>query len=132
MIFYHLRHTQTLLLHLPYLSYVEVEDFGEFDGSRDQPSDETRAGTGDITPGEFYQLKVAHGGGDPFPMTASFEVRGCVESLPTIYYSDDDNQNLKRASFNACKLLCEKKVGLLPNICKSNGPIPTYNLPLLG
>ena len=77
-----------------YLFDVAVEDFGEFDGFRDQSSDETRTGTGDITPGEFYQLKMAHGGGDPFPMTTTFEVRGGVESfncLPTVYYTDDDN-----------------------------------------
>ena len=132
MIFYHLPHTQTHLLHLTYLSNVEVEDFGEFDGSRDQPSDETRTGTGDITPGEFYQLKMAHGGGDPFPMTATFEVRGCVESLPTIYCSDVDNQDLKRTSFKACKLLCDKKVGLSLNFCNSNSLIPVYNSPFLG
>lgn len=52
-----------------------VEDFGEFDEFQDSPSDEAEIGANDITPGEFYQLKIAHGGGDPFPMMTTFEVR---------------------------------------------------------
>ena len=50
-------------------------DFNEFlEGTFD--------GAGDITPGEYSQLKRMHGG-DPFPMTASFEVtsKNCF-SLP--------------------------------------------------
>jgi len=45
-----------------------IEDEGEFEEFREEVTD----GFGDITPGEFANLKRLYGG-DPFPMTANFE-----------------------------------------------------------